>query len=238
MKKNLKNLSLAVLSLTLTGCFRARMNIDVSEDGTFTGSETMLMSADMLTMEGDSIDDAIAALIEGEKENRPDAVFEPVKEEKNGIAYGGYKVNELPEDMFTVKKEGNTITVEIPTNMVEEQLEDEDEAEEFGVPADDEMFADEGDADDSGMSMAALKQYGAEATVTVNMPGKPKTNAGTVNGNTVTIDMLNEFDVPSIIITCSTGPNKGLIIGICAGAALLIAAAAGFLLMRRKQSMA
>jgi hypothetical protein len=50
--------------------------------------------------------------------------------------------------------------------------------------------------------------------------------------------MLNRFDVPSIIITCSTGPNKGLIIGICAGAAVLIAAAAGFLLMRRKQSMA
>ena len=74
------------------------------------------------------------------------------------------------------------------------------------------------------ISLKDLKKYGAELTMDVVMPGKPETNAGTVEGNTVKIDLLDLPEgVDTITVSCSTGMALSTILLIGGGALGIIA---------------
>ena len=80
--------------------------------------------------------------------------------------------------------------------------------------------------DDSSIDVSSLKQHGLELTMIVNMPGKAKSNVGTVNGKTVTIDLLEvPSDVTEFVISSGSGSVLPWIIGGCA---VIVAAGAAF----------
>ena len=207
MKKLLQKAGILALALSLTGCFKMRISVDVKSDATYTGTYTMLMSESMLTMGGQSVDAALETMIAEQKESTPDVEIEPVKEGEGENAYAGICVHQIPDDSVKVTKNDNIITVEVPIKELQGEIEESVEEETMGI------------------DMSAIKEYGAEALITINMPAAPEANAGTIEGNKVTLDLLETQTVDTLIITCKYGLSQAAKIGIgvaCGLAAVLI----------------
>lgn len=207
MKKNrmFKTILAACAALMLSGCFKIRITMNVNKDATADGAMEVLLSESMFSMYGGDIEEGIDAFEAQYREQYPDAKIERLIEGEEGSRFGGVKVYELPIEDSKITKDGNTIRVEIPLGEMQAEIENES---------------------DMGMgktSIDALKGYGAEALLTINMPGNAEANAGTVDGKTVTLDLLEKYDTDTLIITCKTGPSALLIAGISAAVLAVIA---------------
>ena len=145
-----------------------------------------------------------------------DAKITVVKEGEGDDAYAGVEISGYAseEGTYTCKKENNTITLEIPVNGFAQSL------------------AQLTDMENSYTDFADLRQYGVEALITVYMPGQAKTNAGSVRGRQVTIDMLDlPSGVDTVTITCKTVDYTMILMII---AAAILGGAIGFAKARRK----
>lgn len=207
MKKNrmFKTVLAACAALMLSGCFKIRITMNVNKDATADGAMEILLSESMFSMYGGDIEAGIDAFEAEYRKQYPDAKIERLIEGEGDSRFGGIKVYELPIEDTRITKDGNTIQVEIPLDEVQDEIESES---------------------DMGMgesSIDSLKEYGAEALLIINMPGKAVANAGTVDGKTVTLDLLQKYDTETLIITCKTGPSALLIAGICAAVLAVIA---------------
>lgn len=220
MNKKIRTLCAAAAVLMLSGCFKTRMVIDVSKDGTASGSLTLLMSEAMLTMDGSTVEEALEEMKQNYADQAEDGKIETVREGEGENAYAGVKVSGVPleEGNYQLVKEGNKITLTIPLSEVTDEI------------------VDEAGGEESGMSAAMLKQAGAEATLTVNMPAKAESNLGTVNGNSVTVDLFSSQASGNLIVTCTLGASIWMIAAVIAGAGLLIGVTA-FLFTRKKQNI-
>ena len=214
MKKKFRTFFVACMAMLLSGCFKVRIVMDVHNDATATGSYSVLMTEQLLTTGGSTVEDALATQVEEVKKEYPDATVEIIREGEGENAYAGYKVSAIPIKDASITKDGNKITVEIPMNSVQNSIE-----EEAGLG-------------NSG-SIEALKQAGAESTLTINMPGNATANIGTVSGKTVTVDLLQNYDTDKLIVTCSTGLTPWLIVVI--GAAVLAVVAAVLIVTNKKK---
>ena len=197
------------MAFVLTGCMKVRIGFDIKKDATLTENMTILFSESMISLTGGSIDENLKSLAESFKEQYPDATVEIIHEGENEEKYGGVVVSGLKSEdfenaSFTCKKEGNVITFELPLTEMQNSI------------------ANEIDLSSYGLTIAQLKEYGAEMLVTVNMPAKPTSNMGTVEGNKVTLDMLEDGVSGKLVVTCKTGLSTGVLIGIGAAAAVLI----------------
>jgi len=212
MKKLLKKVFLASIAMALTGCMKINITLDVASDGTMTEAVTMLYQEKMLETAGD-VDTALEEMQKSFKESYPDAKIETVRLEGED-PYAGVKASGIKNTEYYSHKEGNKLTVEIPVNELQADM-----SQDAGY-------------DQSDFDMSALKEYGFEAVLVVNMPGKPETNAGVVEGKTVTIDLTSiPKDLDTIIITCSTF-NVALWIGLSVAACGIIA---GLILFFKKK---
>lgn len=218
MKKSIKVLCAAALACMLSGCFKSRIVIDVTKDGTASGNVTLMMSVSMLTMDGTSIEDAMAEMEAQYREEYPDAKIEPYREGEGESEYAGVRINVIPVEGLDIKKEGGKITVTVPLSGVQDEI------------------ADESGAAEQGTNISMLKNYGAEATIRINMPYKPTANYGTVTDNTVVVDLLSDSVKEPLIITCSAGPSPALIAAIIAVVAVAIGLLA-FFLSKKKQNI-
>ena len=113
----------------------------------------------------------------------------------------------MPIEDARITKEGNVVRVEIPLGELQNEIESESD---MGM---------------GKMTADALKGYGAEAVLKINMPGNAEANAGVVEGKTVTDDLLEKYETDTLIITAKTGPSALMIGCICAAVlgALVIA---------------
>lgn len=218
MQKRIKALCAAALACLLTGCFKSRIVIDVTKDGTASGNVTLLMSVSMLTMDGTSVEDSMAEMEAQYREQYPDAKIEPYREGEGENEYAGVRINVIPVEGLDIKKEGRKITVTVPLSGVQDEI-----ADESGTAA-------------QGTNISMLKNYGAEATITVNMPYKPTANYGTVTDNTVTVDLLSNSVKEPLVITCTAGPSPAVIAAIIAGVAVAIGLIA-FFVSKKKQNI-
>ena len=212
MKKIMKKIFLSSIAMALTGCMKINITLDVASDGSITEAVTMLYQEEVLSGAGD-IDATLEEMKKSFQESYPEAQIETVRTEGED-PYAGVKASGIKETEYYSHKEGNKLTVEIPVNELQS-----------------DMSQDAGYAD-SGMDMSTLKEYGFEAVLVVNMPGAPETNAGVVEGKTVTIDLTSiPKDLDTIVITCSTF-NVVLWIGVAVAACGIVA---GLLLFFRKK---
>lgn len=202
MKKLFQKAAVLALVLSLTGCFKLRMNVDVKSDATYTGSYSVLITESMLAIGGSS-DAALEELEKQFREENPDAEVEIVKEGEGEEAYAGVTVSRLPDDTVKVTKEDNVITLEMDLSDLQSTITEDPELSSLGL------------------TLSSLKEYGAEALITVNMPGKPETNVGTIDGNKVTVDLF-ETDEKTLTVTCKAGLPKAAKIGLGAAGALAV----------------
>lgn len=218
-----KTLLAACAALLLGGCFKTKITVNVNKDGTANGTMQLLVTETMLTMDGTPLEDAIEEMAEEYRAEYPDATVEVIQEGEPGSRYGGVQVNTMTIENAVITKEGNTIRVEIPIEQLQDEIESETSEE-----------SDDEDETASQTSISMLKQYGAEATLIVNMPAKAETNVGTVNGNQVTLDLLETYDTDRLIITCRVSPSPLLFVGIGAGVLAVIAV---ILILKNKKTV-
>ena len=209
MKKNrvYRTILAACAALLLSGCFKIRITMNVTKDATADGSMEVLFSESLLSMYGADLEAGINPLEEQYKEQFPDAQIDKISEGEEGSRFGGVKVSAMPIEDARITKEGNVVRVEIPLGELQNEIESESD---MGM---------------GKMTADALKGYGAEAVLKINMPGNAEANAGVVEGKTVTVDLLEKYDTDTLIITAKTGPSALMIGCICAAVlgALVIA---------------
>lgn len=218
--KKLKTIGLAALAVIMSGCFKTRIVFDVSRDAAVDGSVSLLMSEKMLTMDGSTVEEALEKMKEEYASLNQDGKIETVREGEGEDAYAGVKVSGMPiqQEYYTIVKEGNTITMSVPLSNVQNEI------------------ADETGAQGQQLSPDVLRQLGAEATLTVNMPGKATSNIGTVTDKTVVVDLFDTDADGTLVVTCKVGPSAWTIMAIivCAAMALSIA---GFIISRKKNTV-
>lgn len=207
MKNRFLKTVLAASCLFLSGCMKVRIQLDVDSEGKVSSTETVLLRSEMLGMGGD-IDASLEQMRQSSAENHPEAEVTIVKEEGTGEedSYGGIAVRETDVQKYNVTVEHNTITLRIPRNSLQDEFSSEVGAE----PSEEYDSAD-------------LKELGFEAVMIVNMPAAAKTNVGTVEGKTVTIDLIEmPSDIEEIVITSATGKLNPLLMGIAIAAAICL----------------
>ena len=217
--KKLKTVGVAALAVMMSGCFKTRIVIDVSRDATAGGSISLLMSEKMLTTGGTSVEEALEEMKQNYASEIKDREIVTIREGEGEDAYAGVKIIGMPlqEGDYTLVKEGNTITLSVPLGNVQDEIADETGGQ-------------------SQMSPDALKELGAEATLTVNMPGKATSNIGTVNDKTVVVDLFSPDAAGTLVVTCKVGPSGWVIMAIIVCAAMVLSIV-GFIISRRKKTV-
>jgi len=180
MKKLLKIFLLVFMVVALTGCIKFNMNVEIKADKTMTMNMELLAEEEMFTSMGMTAEEYIDEMKDEilSSEGMEDAKVTPINKTIDGSQWVGVKV------------EGSTDSTDIDTSIKDISI-DGKEGIELTLPMDDlsdEMGA--GDLSSLGYSVSQMKKLGIEMNLTVKMPGKATSNVGTVDGNTVTIDLL------------------------------------------------
>ena len=181
MKKILKVFMLVLTVFLLTGCMKMKINFEVNADKSATGSMDLLFEESLLSMSGTSADEAIEDLKNEmlSSEDMKDAKITTIEERIDGKDWAGVHI------------EGADMTSSEMQAMISEETIDGEECIVFRMPLDD--FKNEMDAqlsDAAGYSIDKMKALGLEMVINVKMPGNAKSNMGTVDGQNVTIDLL------------------------------------------------
>lgn len=229
MKKILKTLSLLLAVFLLTGCMKIKINFEVNADKSATGSMDLLFEESLLSMSGTSTDEAIEQLKQQmqSSEGMENATITSINESIDGKNWAGIHVDGL-----------DTTSSEMQTMITEEKIDGED-CIVLRMPLDD--FKNQVNSELSyaaGYSVDKMKALGMEMVLNIKMPGNAKSNVGTVDGQNVTIDLLeltangnqNELVVSS---PKSVGMNMTYVyIGI---GALVIIGIIAFILKNKKK---
>ena len=211
----MKKLLVCAMALLLTGCMKIRTTFDVTKEGEITGSMRMLMSTSFMESMGGNVDDMIAEMQKSMQEQYPDGKITLVNEKYDEENYSGVEITGIKNSAAKAEVKDGKVIFTVPTSSLEDDISDS-----TGV-------------DDSMMDISTLKQSGLEVTMVVNMPGKAESNFGTVNGNTVTINLLEvPKDVAEIRITSGTGSGNMLLI-VAGVAVVALAAVFAFLKFRK-----
>lgn len=215
MKKIIKMLLLLSFVVILTGCMKTNMKITVSEDLTMTGKVDMLFQESFLKTMGMTKEEAISSMKKSMQKDNEDYQIEEIEETIDGETWAGLSMtsdelyNMDAQDVLT--KDGQVIKMKIPMDELNKEINEQGFSDLAG----------------SGYSVETLKNAGVEMNLIIEMPGKVTANVGKVEGNTVTIDlldMINENNIDYIEIeadlTQSTNDNTMLYIGI--GVAIIV----------------
>ena len=221
MKKLFRLLPVICAALFLSGCMHIHLTLNVDSKARVKETMRLLYQEKYMSQmsqfaQDSNLDSMLADLQNSFQEQFPDAKITVVKEGEGDDAYAGVEISGYAseEGTYTCKKENSTITLEIPVNGFAQSL------------------AQLTDMENSYTDFADLRQYGVEAQITVYMPGQAKTNAGSVRGRQVTIDMLDlPSGVDTVNITCKTVDYTMILMII---AAAILGGAIGFAKARRK----
>jgi hypothetical protein len=215
MKKAMKTLLAVIMAVCLSGCMKVRMYIDVGKKGNLTQSMAMMVSQALAGEDG-AEGPVLSSMKESLQEQYPDAEITPVSEGEGDDAYTGFRVSGIKNDNVSVRKENNKYILDIKMDEVESDVNDMSNQQ---VPA----------------SAEEAEKMGFEFKMFVNMPAKAEATYGTVNENTVEINLLEvPDDVKTITVTCSAGiPAWAYLVGGIIVAGIII-----YVVMSRKKGNA
>lgn len=175
MKKLIKTCMLFSLILALTGCMKINVNMEVTEDLKTNVSMEMLMQESMLETMGTSKEEMVSSMEEQMSSEVDGAKVEEIEKTIDGETWVGVSVksDQLNDKDIeeALKKDGDIITLTLPMSDMSDEMELDD-------------------LEDVGYSLEDLKASGVEMNFTIKMPGKVTSNVGKVDGDTVTIDLL------------------------------------------------
>lgn len=182
MKKLREILGLFLVTVLLTGCVKMNMTIDVKSEEEIDFGIEYIFNETMLSQYGDGEDissqmkemeDELKSQMQKEIPGVKDIKTKVINKEIDGAKWAGIEMSMSvtgQEAKTLCKMEGDKLVLDLSSL-----------ANEMG---------DSGDIDELGMSVESLKTYGMEMNIVVNMPDTPTTTYGTVEGKTVTIDLL------------------------------------------------
>lgn len=193
MKKIMKLLTIFSLIFVLTGCMKMNMNIEVSKDLKMNMNVEMLMQESFLSTINMTKDEFFQTMEKEVSSEMNGAQIEPIEKTIAGQTWIGLvaKANHVDDDVQDMlKKDGNMMTLTLPL----EELQDVDELE------------------DMDYSLQDLKNTGVEMNVSIKMPGKVSSNVGNVDGDTVTIDLIElmsqDHQLDQIVVTCDLSKSQ------------------------------
>ena len=196
MKKVLRGLSMLLAVMLLTGCMKMNVNLEISADKSMTGSMQLLMEESMLTAAGMTKDDMVSQMTEElqASEGMENATITGIEENIDNATWVGVQVD------------GLNATAEEMQGSISEETVDGKDCIVLRLPLDDlKQQMDTESAAMAGYSVDKLKNLGIEMTMTIKMPGNATSNVGTVDGQNVTIDLLdlsaNGSNVDEVVIS-------------------------------------
>lgn len=224
MKKIKMFLALMCTLVLLSGCMSMRVGIVVKSEKELEFNMEVLASP-LLTSE----------MEEGEfRESFEEGLY------ANGELPVEVKIEDITKEVDGQTWEGVLATIEYSEEQAATMVSLENNKLIFRLPMDDadDMLGDEMSLDELDQATIDMyKQYGVSMLITIEMPSKPTTNVGTVEGNVVTIDLLSDdlkvMEEEGIEISSSNGGvDTTMIIGIVALVAF--AAVIAFFLFKKK----
>ncbi|SEJ66782.1 LppM family (lipo)protein [Demequina mangrovi] len=211
MSRTLRTLALAVVAtLTLSGCLKMEMSFTLHEDDTVDGSIVMAIQKGVGEAMGMSDEDLLAELdAEGSFEDIEGGSVEPYDDGE----FAGTTVTFTGQPLSEISEEDEGITIVR-------------EGDEFVVG---------GEFDTGGEDMSMLT--GATMTLAVTFPGEVSEHNGTLEGTTVTWDLLTQTE-PMSARGAATAGGSGLPVWLWAviGAVVLAGAAAAVIIVTRRRS--
>lgn len=183
MKKNLKLVLVFLLAITLTGCMKINLIVDIDEKGNGGVSGELLCSQEVLLTTKSGYEELKAELI-SELDSSGSGVggYEDISRIIDGVEYVGISFEEDTGygDSHIASVDENKVTLELP-------------AEDLIAMA---GGYDKETVESLGYTTESLKAEEAEINMIFNMPGEATTNMGVADGNTVTIDLFYIIENP------------------------------------------
>lgn len=253
MKKFKRLVSIFCTLFLLTGCFKVDMGFDIKSAEEMDVSVTLLLSPDLIN--------GLSGLGESEEQSEPtdEEVVEVMKE---GTASSTAEYKYVEKEVNGVLWRGVTITENVPKEEAKKYLKIVDHELVFTVTKDDlsdyENFLGEGEEEEDDViegttiieqedfaidgleeSLQEFKETGAEMTLRITMPKEPTTNIGTVDGKTVTIDLMseeyNKFAGESIVVRCQNSINYMDYVPVACVGFLCVFCILGIILVNRSE---
>ena len=226
MKRLIKLFTVLFLVFSLVGCCKITMNIAVKPDGSATMEMETLIEKNTLENMKLSMEDLKTSVL---KQAQTDEAIVDVKEvtrKINDVEYVGvvitYKaISDYSQDYsgaVKVDKEKNTITFSLDTGQVN------------GITS---------KVPDENNSLDALKSMGLEIKMNIIMPGKITSyEGGTVQGNTLSVDMLAVTGTKIEAVSSLSGGAGGNPLLYVIGAIAVVAVGAGVWFYMQKNKTA
>lgn len=216
MKKFLKMTALCGLAVLMSGCFKYRVHLDVAKDGSITGYNETLLKDSVLSIGGTDSDEAVQSMIDEQKKQYPDSQFTVLQEGEGEDLFKGYRMTNIPTKGYNVKVEKNTVTVTVELTDSQDELSD--------------LISESGQQ----ATVDQLKEQGVEATLSITMPQKIESaNLGTVEGRTVTVDLLSDFAEKELVVVSKASNLSGIL--LYTGIGILVLVGVWFLIKGRSK---
>lgn len=231
MKKVLRGLSMLLAVIVLTGCMKMNVNLEINADKSMTGSMQLLMEESMLTAAGMTKEDMVSQMTEElqASEGMENAKITGIEENIDNATWVGVQVDGL-----------NATAEEMQASITEETVDGKD-CLVLRLPLDDlKQQMDTESAAMAGYSVDKLKNLGIEMTMTIKMPGNATSNVGTVDGQNVTIDLLdlsaNGSNVDELVISSPKSAGMDMTFIFIGIGALVIIGIVVFVLKNKKKT--
>lgn len=181
MKRIIKVFMVAFMAVALCGCIKMNVEVEVKSDLSMDAKMDVLMEEEMITSSGQDVNETIEGMKKQltSEDSMKDAKVSSIEKTIDGKKWVGVSVEGLSQ-----KDEVNGV--------LKKETVDGKEKIVLTLPMDE--LSDEMDLDSMGgglYTIDQMKKLGLEMTMTIKMPAEVTSNVGTVDGNQVTIDLLD-----------------------------------------------
>lgn len=237
MKKLKKLAGILLASLLLSGCTKIEIGYVVKSESEIGMEATMLFSPELSKNMEENEEDITTSIDEETYENIK--VKEVEKEIDGEIWKGINATGDLKEADVKkyLKVSGNELVFTFPV----EELQNSTPSSSMGDSFDENSMTIEGEGmDELGEAITnAYTASGMEMKFKVTMPKTPTTNIGTVEGNTVVIDLMSEeytkFAGENIVVRCQNSIDFMKYIPIACVAFISIFCIVGIILVNKNE---
>lgn len=228
MKKIIRLAVVFLVALSLTGCMKMNITVEVKSDLTADVSMELLAEEELFESSGMTADDFVEEMQNElfDVDELKDAKVEPVSKTIDGSKWVGVSVSGMSsQDSDSLPIEKKEIDGK---ECIVLTLSMDDMNNEMGTDS----------IEDYGYSVTQLKKLGMEMTATIKMPGKITCDVGEVKGNTITIDylqLLADGQSKDIVITSTLSSGMDMTFVFIGVGLIIIAGIVIFILKKRKK---
>jgi hypothetical protein len=225
MRKLLAIFSVAVLSLSLTGCIKLDMALEVNKDSTVSGTMIFAIADSLAEMSDESSDssDAASGLVDDNTEgvtitDYKEGGFTGKKYVFANVPFQAFNDGGTEDGELRIKRDGNKITLSGSLDMGEASTGMEE--------------------DDWGADFANSLMASADLKISIKFPAKVISSTGTISADGTTVSWTPKFGEKLDLTTTVQIPSSSIAIIVGGILALILIVIAAFLIVnsRRKKS--